>query len=273
MGEAQLKFRVKNQIISRTDSFQVVARSHDYLKASFEFITSDWNGINAKTAIFSGTDGKAYVVLLGNDGCCEVPWECIRKQGYMYVSVFGGALITVNRARVFVLQTGYVEETENGLDATPDMAEQIMSYFEDTITTVTDNAQIAQEASEEAQGILEQIQTIATSLAEYEIRVKEYADAALGYKNLAHEYLGQIQDILNEARGIQDDVSQKSTEVQANADAVATAVEEARTIAGRVEQIQTHVDDCKTEIEAQLEEANEIRMAYGDGGTYDDWKD
>lgn len=272
MGESQITFQVRNQIIARTDTFRVVAKSHDYLRASFDFLTDDWNEANAKTAIFTGVDGKAYEVLLDANGDCEVPWECIREQGYMYVSVYGGSLITVNRAKVFAMQSGYREDTENGLESTPTMAEQIMGYFDETIGTVTNNAQIAQDASEEAREILEQIQTLVVNLGEYETRTREYMEAALEYKNLAKEYLDEIEALMVEARGIRDTVTQTGEQVQVNADAVAAAVTQAQAIAEQVAQTKDYIDACKTEIEGQLEEANEIRMVYGNGGTYDDWK-
>ena len=90
-----LEFNVKNQIISRTDNFDVVADSQNYLSAEFTF-TEEWTG--SVVAVFGGADGKFYDVLVAENKCL-VPWEVI-KAPFFTVSVFCGDLITANIVRV-----------------------------------------------------------------------------------------------------------------------------------------------------------------------------
>lgn len=83
-----LKFNVRNQTISRVDSFRPAAKSVHYLLAQFNFLTADWSG-TIKTAVFQNpTTGKMYDALLDED-VCVVPWEAIDNSGECGVSVYG----------------------------------------------------------------------------------------------------------------------------------------------------------------------------------------
>ena len=101
--EPVITFRVENQKISRTDKFTVVANSHDYLRARFEFMTDEWSG--SKTAIFRRTD-KRKLILMDHDEC-YVPWEFLDGKGIGYVSVFCGELVTANEAPMEISPSGY----------------------------------------------------------------------------------------------------------------------------------------------------------------------
>ena len=120
-----LNFSIKNQTITRTDNFNVVGDSYNYLKACFSF-SEEWDGI--KTAVFKYGD-NAYCVILPDDNCCLVPWEVI-KPPYFTVSVFGGDLITANIATVSVEKSGYTEG-ETPEEPTPDVYSQILQKLEE----------------------------------------------------------------------------------------------------------------------------------------------
>lgn len=122
---AQLQFKVRNQMIIRSDHFRTVAKSQNYLYAEFSFLTDEWAGI--KTAIFRNID-SAYEVLIGDDGTCLVPWEVLDgRYGEFYVSVFCGDLVTANQARVRVYETGYGDDLESSDPPTPSIYEQIIN--------------------------------------------------------------------------------------------------------------------------------------------------
>lgn len=116
-----LTFQVKNQNIKRTDSTEPIQLSKNYLNAKFEFETPDWDGL-VKTAIFAVGE-RAYNVVLENDSC-KVPYEVTKKAGNVFVSVFGGDLITANTAQVFIGNSGYQEGTAP-VDPEPTVYEQI----------------------------------------------------------------------------------------------------------------------------------------------------
>ncbi len=115
-----LEFNVKNQIISRTDSFDVVADSKGYLKVAFTF-TEEWTG--EIIAIF-GSDNKYYNVILA-DNCCIVPWEVI-KAPFFTVSAVCGDRITANVVRVDVERSGFAEG-EAPKEPTPDVYAQVLN--------------------------------------------------------------------------------------------------------------------------------------------------
>lgn len=124
--EPILKFAISNQMIDRDDNFYVVAGSKNYLTASFEFKTPEWEG-KTKTAIFHAD--KPYPMVLVND-TCEVPWEFTAEPGIKYVSVFAGDLITTNKAIVKVWESGY-KEGETPEPPTPSAYEQFVSLVEE----------------------------------------------------------------------------------------------------------------------------------------------
>ena len=107
----QLNFRVINQSLTRTDTFIPVAGSKNYLLASFEFTTDDWDTIDTKTAIFVNEQNIKNEVAI-SDGMCFVPFEVLTNSGYIYVSVYGGDRITTNSVPVFIDASDYAEEEE-----------------------------------------------------------------------------------------------------------------------------------------------------------------
>lgn len=105
--EPKLIFDVINQHITRTDDFKPVRGSRNYLYAQFNFKTEDWSG-KTKTAIFHGFGIKPISVLLDDAGECLIPWQAVDCRSFI-VSVFGGNLITANKIKVKLEDTGYKE--------------------------------------------------------------------------------------------------------------------------------------------------------------------
>ena len=123
---AQLQFEITNQTINRTDVFKPVSDSKNYLTAHFTFLTDEWN--DTVTAIFT-KNNQSYSMLLDNNNECLVPWELIEEGGNVYVSCFCGDLITTNSSRIFISDSGYIEETENSQEPTPNIYDQITGQF------------------------------------------------------------------------------------------------------------------------------------------------
>ena len=123
---AQLQFSVDNQIITRTDTFKPVARSRNYLYAQFTFNTPEW-AENIPTAIFRNAE-DVWEVILESDNTCLVPWEALATDsGQMFVSVFSGDLVTSNKARVRLYETGYDDDLESAYPPSPEVYAQILS--------------------------------------------------------------------------------------------------------------------------------------------------
>lgn len=145
----QLNFDIKNQIISRTDTFKVVAKSVDYLYAHFNFLTDEWTAI--PTAIFRN-ETDAYEVIIDSNMNCLVPWEILNCEGgTFFVSVFAGDLVTANMATVRVIKSGYSDDLESSTDPTPSVYAQIMDRMADVEDTVTEAAEEADAAAERAE--------------------------------------------------------------------------------------------------------------------------
>ena len=175
--DAQLRFLITNQTIERVDDFDVVGDSKNYLYAQFDFATEEWDGL-VKTALFRrGTNGTVYEVLLENDKCL-VPHEVLSGEDrFVYVSVFAGDLITVNKERFYVESSGYWDDAESSVDPTPSVYQQIMDRLADVEDTVIESAESASQsatsasesaviAQESAESIHEYAETASTKAAE-----------------------------------------------------------------------------------------------------------
>ena len=135
----KLTFEINNQILARTDKNKVVADSRNYLYAEFAFLSEDWNGIT-KTAIFR-KGNKSFKIILDEDNTCLVPWEVL-ECGTMFVSVFGGDLITTNSLVVSIMGSGY-SEGDTPSEPTPDVYTQIISMIDNLETGSVSDEQIA----------------------------------------------------------------------------------------------------------------------------------
>ena len=170
MSEALLEFQVEHQHIKRVDKTYVVAKSQNYVYASFEFLTDEW-GDFTKTAVFTIKDYEenetSYAVVLLENNKCLVPWEVLDKVGYVFVSVFGGSLITVDKAIFFVSSTGYKDETETTRDPTGSVYDQLVNYFDETKETVSQSADDAEQSALQAEQSAVDAQDYAESARHY----------------------------------------------------------------------------------------------------------
>lgn len=127
--DAQLKFTVTNQLIKRTDSFPVVAKSQNYLYAQFTFETDEWAGLT-HTALFRLGE-TSYAVILDENETCLVPHEVLEEQnGHVYVSVFAGERITANEAQFVVYKSGFSDDPETPAPPSQTVYEQLVNMVE-----------------------------------------------------------------------------------------------------------------------------------------------
>ena len=133
--DAQLKFTVTNQLIKRTDSFPVVAKSQNYLYAQFTFETDEWAGLT-HTALFRLGE-TSYAVILDENETCLVPYEVLEEQnGHVYVSVFAGERITANEAQFVAYKSGFSDDPETPAPPSQTVYEQLVGMVEDIEDTV-----------------------------------------------------------------------------------------------------------------------------------------
>lgn len=116
-----IDFNVQHQTITRTDNYEVVGRSQNYLYARFTFC-EEWEGL-IQTAVFSTNNGKHYSALI-EDGKCLVPWEVLRGAEF-WVGVFAGDRITTSTVRVPV-KPGVKISAKPGTDPSPTAYEMLV---------------------------------------------------------------------------------------------------------------------------------------------------
>lgn len=136
---AQLQFEVHDQIIQRVDNFKPATDTQNYLRAHFNFLTDEWSGVI--TAIFA-KDDAAYAVILDENNECLVPWELLVDKGEIYVSCFCGELVTTVKSRVTILESGYIEDADNTEPPTPNIYEQIITYFNNFKTQLMEDLSV-----------------------------------------------------------------------------------------------------------------------------------
>lgn len=140
-----IDFKVQHQTITRTDNYEVVGNSENYLYARFEFC-AEWDDI-IPTAVFSANNGKHISVLIEN-GECLVPWEMLRVPEF-WVGVFGGDRQTTDTARVAV-KPGVKFNAKPGVEPTPSAYELLMNELREGITQVEEHAESVAGNAEEA---------------------------------------------------------------------------------------------------------------------------
>ena len=121
-----LKFNIRNQTISRADTFRPAEKSIGYLLASFDFKTSDWHGYT-KTAVFKNLSSDEIYDRILDEDICLVPWEAISTSGKCEVSVYGlkdGSRITTDKTEFCLNQTLYGGSATK--EPTPTVYEQLL---------------------------------------------------------------------------------------------------------------------------------------------------
>lgn len=109
-----LEFNVINQRLIRIDKFLPASDSENYLKAKFNFKTSDWSG-KAKTAYFRVGE-TSYSKLIGGDNTCIVPSEVLTASEDIRLKRLGkGETFYISLCGV----SGTTEITTNEIAVTP----------------------------------------------------------------------------------------------------------------------------------------------------------
>lgn len=117
--EPLIIFDVSNQSIERMDEFKIVAKSRNYLRAKFNFLTPEWNDV-FKIALFIDKDKDPIHMCLDEDDTCDVPWEWLLTPGLKKVTVFGGDRITTDVTLCMIYKSGYEDSSEASGEPTPD---------------------------------------------------------------------------------------------------------------------------------------------------------
>lgn len=114
---------------------EAAEKSVNYLECAFYFLTPDWQGL-AKTAFFTGTDGKNYSAVI-QDGTCVVPWEAIAEPGFLRMSVAGfgqmSLIITTDIASLRMRETIFGGDPSK--EPSPDQYTQIMQVMSGKVDT------------------------------------------------------------------------------------------------------------------------------------------
>ena len=135
-----LKFTIKNQILSRTDSHSIVNKSRNYLECYFSFKSIEWNDVE-KFAIFKDENDDAYNVHLGTDCECSciVPYEVLKQGDFFRVTVYGGNLITTTEQTILLLNSGYTTDIQTPTASEVDVFNEIFTTLNKKIDNVVFN--------------------------------------------------------------------------------------------------------------------------------------
>lgn len=220
-----LQFEIHGQVIALQPHPPVAADSIGYLTAAFTF-PSAWSG--TKSAIFTGSDGVPYTVLLDDNRTCAVPWEVI-KAPYFTVSAFAGERITATTVEVPVLQSGYVE------GKTP--KEPTPTAYEQLVKLVKNEKEAAEAAAERAEAA--------------EVNSQNSAIAAQTSTDMARSEADLARSFTDQAFQAQMGAQAAAADAGAKADQAVTASSEARQAATTCTDILAQVEEL-TGITAEI---------------------
>ena len=142
----ELKFKIKHQVLKRTDSHTIVDLSQDYLSCRFKFISYEWEGL-PKYVIFTNSSGTNNLIYLGTDMECTtyVPNEMLQGNKFK-ITVYGFAgtnRITTTLRTITILPSGYTTDiTPIGEDTDQDFFSQITGEIEEISTLVSAKADL-----------------------------------------------------------------------------------------------------------------------------------
>lgn len=118
-----LDFIINGQSMSRNGTSAPIVGSLDFVKARFKFNSDDWVGMT-KYVLFS-RDNNTYEILLDDTLICDVPYECISKEGSFLVQAVGHngtTSISTSKSEVIPVDDTLVNEiisrSENRLTTT-----------------------------------------------------------------------------------------------------------------------------------------------------------
>lgn len=195
--EPVLIFNITNQEIERTDEFTVVESSVSYLKARFNTLTDDWDGMII-TGVFIMEDGTPVPSLADENGICSVPETWLVKQnGYVgAIGSNGTAKITTRAVKVRIREKGYTtepleEEAQNYFD-------QLIKYFADSREFTELQAKLSKRW---AVGLEEEPETLKDNARYYADKAEQVATMN-GYVDLdigedGHLYLSRTDNIVD----------------------------------------------------------------------------
>lgn len=113
-----------------TESELLTSGSAAVYRAAFAF-DPRWEGF-ARTAVFR-TGEELYEVLLDDSGVCDIPWEALRADGWLYVGVYGtrgGRRLATIYADPVRVHRG-AEAGEETRDPSPDVIGQIREEMDE----------------------------------------------------------------------------------------------------------------------------------------------
>ena len=141
-----MKFKIKHQVLKRTDTHTIVDLSQDYLTCRFKFISDEWEGL-PKYVIFTSHDGINNLIYLGTDmeKTVYVPNSLLQGNKFR-ITVYGFVgtyRITTTRRTISIIPSGYTTDiTPIDEDADEDFFSRISEEIEELNTIVSTKAEL-----------------------------------------------------------------------------------------------------------------------------------
>lgn len=142
----ELKFKIKHQVLKRTDTHTIADLSQDYLTCRFKFISDEWEGL-PKYVIFTSHDGINNLIYLGTDmeKTVYVPNSLLQGNKFR-ITVYGFVgtyRITTTRRTISIIPSGYTTDiTPIDEDADEDFFSRISEEIEELNTIVSTKAEL-----------------------------------------------------------------------------------------------------------------------------------
>lgn len=128
-----IKLSVDANKLSVTQDCFTTEGSVNFDKCEFTF-DGEWDGFT-KTAVFSMSDSDSYRVELVSD-CCNIPQQCLEKQGILCIGVYGE-----NDGNVIIATNTVAHRVEGGIDTLADWIEEDNSVVQSAVSQMRNSVE------------------------------------------------------------------------------------------------------------------------------------
>lgn len=203
MGAIQIK--CDDQALSFASMPEIYSGDVNHDTVTFNF-SDTWSGF-AKTCVFYQSKDDVYYQLLDSNNSCVIPAEVLAKQGKLYIGVFGtkGDTVITSAVVSYTIGEGAITENLKTPDPTPDLFEQLISFYEKTGSrldlTLSKLATLNSDVSNNAKNISDLKNSLALEKARIDNLSKlpqgsttgdaELADIRTGYDNTIYTNAGE----------------------------------------------------------------------------------
>lgn len=245
-----LVFRVENQNLTSDTSIKLISDSMNYIRAKFNFVSSDWDNVTTRLALFQHNDVETgesgfYFQILDKNDRCYIPYECLTA-GKLLVSIVGYintaekyVRITTTSAVFTIEQSGYISDAEEALEPSESIYEQILTNYSEAVIKMDE---IMASATNRYDAAIEVLNNTKDQMDMAVANVNNMMEATQGYSNDAKDSSDSASNSASNAMSYMQTAQMHSNEAHDYAKEAERQAEEAKKVVNSVYKFKGSVD-------------------------------